>query len=188
MVALMTTQLQLYARAACGSFSAARVRQRAPALHQWFLWWSDIVDTFGDVIMQMALFLAVNSRQSVIGFGYLMFTVLFLLRPDHIQRLWFLPNVYAQSVCVLQVLVQFNTVRNLIISVDPACLDDDAPQLLGQLGPQVGGATGGGSSASQCWLTWIGFDSQEVVCVFVCWKYSVECECGVACGDCEGAN
>jgi len=111
------------------------------------LWWRDVVDTFGDAILQVALFLAVDKRQSLIGLGYLLLTVLFLMRPDLIQQLWLLPLVYAQSVCLVQLAAHLSIVVSALHTLDPACPG----------GAECVGVASGGSN--DCWIVWAGLNT-----------------------------
>lgn len=138
-VAFLAAQPQRLASA-----TRARADWRVNAAPFFISWWHDVVNTFGDAILQVVLFLAVDRRQSVIGLGYLSFTVIFLMRPDLIQRLWMLPQLYAQCVCVLQTAVGLSTVRAWLHSFDPTC-------------PPYVCSTGG---SCECWVSWVGLELQ----------------------------
>jgi hypothetical protein len=123
---------------------AARLHASQESL---LLWWRDVVDTFGDAILQVALFLAVDKRQSLIGLGYLLLTVLFLMRPDLIQQLWLLPLVYAQSICLVQLAAHLSIVVSAVHTLDPACPS----------GAECVGVASGGSN--DCWMGWAGLNT-----------------------------
>ena len=100
------------------------------------------MDSFGDAVLQVVLFLAVDRRQSVIGLGYLLFTVFFLMRPHLITRLCLFPLVYAQGICLLQLVCGFKTVAKWLQTLDPLC-------------------DKGLEHGKTCWRDWIGIDKME---------------------------
>ena len=147
-VVFLAAQPRRLARAASRSLSS-RELQELPAV--WLLWWRDVIDTFGDALLQVALFLAVDQRQSVIGAGYLLFTVVFLMQPHLIQRFWLLTQLYAMCVCVLQLAVRLDTAQVLLQRLDPAC-----PLWPAHPDPQQPPPMSANSSS--CWSVWVGFD------------------------------
>lgn len=154
-VAFLAAQPQRLASA-----SRARAGWRVNGVPFFISWWHDVINTFGDAILQVVLFLAVDRRQSVIGLGYLSFTVLFLMRPDLIQRLWMLPQWYAQSVCVLQTAMGLGSVRNWIRSFNDDCpeyLCSSNSPLTTSAAPQASPHVG----SCECWLLWVGLDTMQ---------------------------
>ncbi len=146
-VAFLAAQPQRLARA---TRARADWHWRAGGMPLFLVWWHETVNTLGDAILQVVLFLAVDRRQSLIALGYLLFTVMFLMKPHLIQRLWMLPQLYAQCVCVLQTAIGLSTVRAWIHSFDATC----PPYFC-----DVEGSAEVGSC--ECWLAWIGFDTLQ---------------------------
>jgi hypothetical protein len=134
-VVFLAAQPRRLARAASQSLSSRELKE-LPAV--WLLWWRDVIDTFGDALLQVALFLAVDQRQSVIGAGYLLFTVVFLMQPHLIQRFW-------------QLAVRLDTAQVLLQRLDPAC-----PLWPAHADPQQPPPLS--ANSSNCWSVWVGFD------------------------------